>query len=154
MRDWLASGPGKPLFTRWTLVAPTGSTYQIKNGPAAVIIGDRRWDKLPGGKWEESEQTPIHQPTPFWVSWTDARVSRRARRRPGASSFFDPKTPGWYELKIARSRCTSLELRMHATAHFMREVYSRTSTRRSTIRPSVVRDLSAAPDSPGTISAR
>ena len=83
--DSLASAPGRAVSTRWTLVAPDRLSYQIKNGAAAVIIGDRRWDKLPGGKWTTSEQTPIHQPTPFWVSSTDAHVLASTRSRPGAS---------------------------------------------------------------------
>jgi hypothetical protein len=94
----------------------------VQNGPAAVIIGSRRWDKLPGQKWEESKQEPIHQPTPFWVSWTDAHVLAETRAT-WRVSFFDPKTPGWYELTIAKSSSRPLELKMHTTAHFMREVY-------------------------------
>jgi hypothetical protein len=122
VRDWLASGPGRPLFTRWMLVAPDRLTYQVEHGSAAVIIGDRRWDKIPGGKWEESEQTPIHQPTPFWRSWTDAHVLESSKSA-WRVSFFEPQTPGWYELTIAKRTMNLLELRMHATAHFMREVY-------------------------------
>jgi len=124
VRDWLASGPGQSLFTRWTLVAPNRLAYQVKNGSSAVIIGNRRWDKLPGGKWEESEQTPIRQPTPFWQSWTDAHLLDETKST-WHVSFFDPKTPGWYELLIDKDTTRVLELRMHATAHFMREVYSR-----------------------------
>jgi len=124
VRDWLASGPGRPLFTRWTLVAPNRLTYEIENGAAAVIIGNRRWDKLsPDAKWEESPQTPIHQPSPFWRSWTDARVLASTKSA-WVVSFFDPQTPGWYELRIARASMHVLDLRMHATAHFMREAYS------------------------------
>jgi hypothetical protein len=124
VRDWLASGPGQSVFTRWTIAAPDRLTYQVEHGSAAVIIGNRRWDKLPGGKWEESAQTPIHQPTPFWRSWTDAYVLDSSKSE-WRVSFFDPKTPGWYELRIAKNSMRLLELRMHATAHFMREVYER-----------------------------
>jgi hypothetical protein len=124
VRDWLASGPGQSLFTRWTLVAPNRLKYQVKNGSSAVIIGDRRWDKLPGGKWEESAQTPIRQPAPFWRSWRNAYLLDDSKSA-WHVSFFDPKTPGWYELLIDKDTTRVLELRMHATAHFMREVYSR-----------------------------
>jgi hypothetical protein len=122
IQDRLSSGPGQVVNTHWTLAAPNRLTYQIANGPAAVIIGARRWDKVPGGKWQESSQTPIRQPTPFWVSWTDAHVletTPSARR----VSFFDPKTPAWFELLIARRSMRPLELRMNTTAHFMHEVY-------------------------------
>jgi hypothetical protein len=128
VRDWLASGPGRPLFSRWTLVAPDRLTYQVQNGSSAVIIGDRRWDKDPGGKWKESEQTPIHQPTPFWVSWTDAHVLASTKSA-WRVSFFDPKTPGWYELLIAKPSMRTLELQMNAASHFMREVYGQFNTR-------------------------
>jgi hypothetical protein len=124
VRDWLASGPGHALFTRWTLVAPNRLTYNIENGAAAVIIGNRRWDKLPGGKWQESEQTPIHQVSPFWRSWRDAHVLAESKSA-WRVSFFDPKTPGWYELTIAKRSMLVLQLHMRATAHFMREVYDR-----------------------------
>jgi hypothetical protein len=123
VRSWLASGPERPLFTHWTLVAPNRLTYEIQNGSAAVIIGNHRWDKQPGGKWEKSDQTPIHQPSPFWRSWIDARVLASTKSA-WIVSFFDPQTPGWYELRIAKASMRLLDLRMHATAHFMREAYS------------------------------
>jgi len=122
IRDWLASGPGKPLFTRWTIQAPDRLTYQVQNGPAAVIIGNARWDKLPGEQWQKSKQEPIHQPSPFWQTWTDAHVLAETRTE-WHVSFFDPKTPGWYELRIAKGSQRTLEATMHATAHFMREIY-------------------------------
>jgi hypothetical protein len=122
IQDRLSSGPGQVVNTRWTLAAPNRLTYQIVNGPAAVIIGARRWDKVPGGKWQESAQTPIRQPTPFWVSWTDAHVVESTQSA-SRVSFFDPKTPAWFELLIAKRSMRTLDLRMNTTAHFMHEVY-------------------------------
>jgi hypothetical protein len=124
IHDTLASDREHSLTTLWTVVAPDRLTYQIVNGPEAVIIGDRRWDRVQHGNWKESQQTPIHQPTPLWVSWTNAHVleSTRATWR---VSFFDPKTSGWYELLIAKGSLRTLDARMTATAHFMHEVYGR-----------------------------
>ena len=71
VRDWLASGPGRPLFSRWTLVAPDRLTYQIENGSKAVIIGNHRWDKLPGAAWvwvAESSSRSAPMPVPLRVS--------------------------------------------------------------------------------------
>ena len=124
VRDWLSSGARQNVFTSWTIVAPDRLTYQVKNGPAAVIIGNRRWDKLPGQQWEESEQTPIRQPATFWVSWRNAHVLEST----GSAwrvTFFDPKTPGWYDVVIAKRSLLTLEMRMQTTRHFMREVYGR-----------------------------
>jgi len=127
IRDRLSSGPGQVVSTRWTVAAPNRLTYQIANGPAAVIIGSRRWDKVPGGKWQESAQSPIQQPTPFWVTWTDAHVLENTKSA-WRVSFFDPKTPGWYELLIAKRSLRTLDLHMNATAHFMHEVYGQFNT--------------------------
>ena len=114
------------VVTRWSVVAPDKLTYKIvSGGPSAVIIGNTRWDKVPGGTWEKSPQTPIHQPTPFWVV-----VEGRARALADAEgrwrvSFFDPKTPGLVRA-ADRQRHTHAAARHAdaAAAHFMRQVYS------------------------------
>jgi hypothetical protein len=100
--------------------------YQIDGGYAAVIIGKRRWDKAPGGSWKGSPQLPITQPTPPWVSATNAHVLGTAtvHGRPAWKiSFFDPKTPGWFAVVLDRETLRTLDLRMVTTAHFMHEVY-------------------------------
>ena len=106
-------------------MAPSSLAYRItKGGPEGVIIGAKRWDRTPGSAWQQSAQTPIHQPTPFWISWQDAHVL--AKTKGGwVVSFFDPKTPGWYRLTIARRTMLPLEMYMNAKAHFMHDVYSR-----------------------------
>ena len=121
--DLLSSGIGRTLHTHWTLAAPNKLKYQIVNGPAAVIIGDTRWDKTaPGEKWIKSAQTPIHQPVPFWVTWRNAHI---VGETPSSYhvTFFDPKTPGWYDVVIAKSSLRTLSMRMQAAAHFMRQHY-------------------------------
>ncbi len=124
IRDRLASDQKHSARTVWQIVAPDRLSYQVAHGPAGVIIGNRRWDRLPGAGWEESEQTPIHQPTPFWTSWTDAHVLENTRSA-WRVSFFDPKAQAWFELVIAKHSLLTLETRMNTTAHFMHEVYSK-----------------------------
>jgi hypothetical protein len=124
IHDRLASSPKYAARTVWTIVAPDRLTYQVANGPAAVIIGNRRWDRLPGARWEESQQSPIHQPTPFWTSWADAHVLESTRSG-WRVSFFDPKAHAWFELVIAKRSLRTLETRMNTTAHFMYEVYGK-----------------------------
>jgi hypothetical protein len=121
--DSLSSGLGRTIYTHWTVASPDRLTYRIENGPSAVIIGSSRWDKVPGQNWVKSQQTPIHQVTPFWVSWTDAHVLDET---PTAwhVTFFDPKTPGWYELTIAKSSLRPMSMRMEAASHFMTQRYS------------------------------
>ena len=124
IQDRLASDARHVVVTRWTIVGPNSLSYQIKDGPAGVIIGSRRWDKVPGADWQVSAQTPIHQPTPFWQSWQDAHVLA-STKDDWCVSFFDPKTPAWYELVIAKDTMRPLDMHMNATAHFMHDVYGK-----------------------------
>jgi hypothetical protein len=121
--DHLASDAKHAVDTVWTIEAPDKLRYEVKNGPAAIIIGTKRWDTVAGGKWQSSNQTRLSQPTPFWKTWANAFVldgTKTAWR----VSFFDPKTPGWYELTIDKRSLRTLEMRMFAEAHFMHDRYS------------------------------
>jgi hypothetical protein len=123
IQDRLASDEKNAVVTRWEVVGPDRLTYQIKDGPAAVVIGKSRWDKVPGGPWRQSAQTPIHQPTPFWSSWIDAHVLSHSKGT-WLVSFYAPTTPGWFELLIEKRTMRPLDMHMNATAHFMHDVYS------------------------------
>jgi len=124
--DRLSSGPGETLQTVWRFQAPYRLTYQIRNGPAAVAIGGRRWDKVVGGGWQESQQDPIRQPIPLWESVSNAHLlgSATLRGRPvWEISFFDPSIPAWFTIWVEKATMRTLELQMIAKAHFMHEVY-------------------------------
>jgi hypothetical protein len=124
--DRLASDEEHVVTSRWQVQAPDRLAYQIDRGYSAVIVGKHRWDRAPGGRWKRSPQLPITQPTPPWVSATDAHVvdSLTVRGRPAVkASFFDPKTPGWFTVVLDRETLRTLDLRMTTTAHFMHEVY-------------------------------
>ncbi|HST25645.1 MAG TPA: hypothetical protein VLJ76_06615 [Gaiellaceae bacterium] len=124
--DRLSSGPGSLLQTVWRFQAPYRLSYRIENGPAAVAIGSRRWDKVVGGGWQESQQDPIRQPIPLWVSATDAHLlgSATLSGRPvWKVSFFDPQLPAWFTLWVEKATMRTLKLDMIAQAHFMHELY-------------------------------
>jgi len=126
VHDRLSSGPGSLLNTVWRFVAPHRMTYQIRNGPAAVAIGSRRWDKLPGHHWEASEQDPITEPVPLWESVANAHLLGSGTLRGHAVwkvSFFDPQLPAWFTIWVDKTTARTLELRMTAQAHFMHQVY-------------------------------
>jgi hypothetical protein len=126
-RERLASDSSHSVRSVWRAAAPDRIAYTVSGGYSSVVIGGRRWDRAPGGRWVESSQTaPIHQPVPFWVSVTDARVLGSARLRGHdvwRVSFFDPDTPGWFEVAIDKRTLHTLELSMFTTAHFMHDVY-------------------------------
>jgi hypothetical protein len=121
----LRSSPARGIVTTWKLVAPNRLSYRIRGGAAAVVIGQRRWDRgQPGAKWQRSQQIPaltVPEPT-----WGDVAVDGhllglgRVRGRPvWIVSFVNPATPAWFTAWIDRTDYRTLQLRMTAAAHFM-----------------------------------
>ncbi len=126
VHDRLSSGPGATIDTLWRFVAPHQLTYRIRSGPEAVVIGPRRWDRLPGQGWQESEQDPIREPIPLWEAVSNAHLlgSATLRGRPvWELSFFDPQIRAWFTIWVDKVTARTLELRMTAQAHFMHQVY-------------------------------
>jgi copper transport protein len=127
IHERLASSPSAVVRTTWELVAPNKLAYQIKGGSQAVVIGDRRWDRNPGGKWQRSAQTPLRQPTPFWTSASDAHVVGTTRvegRSAWLVSFYDRQIPAFFTIAIDKKTLRTLDLRMTAAAHFMHHRYT------------------------------
>jgi hypothetical protein len=126
VHDHLASSPQNAITTLWRFAAPDRQTYSIVNGPQAIVIGDRRWDRLPGHDWQASDQSPIREPIPLWEAVTNARVlgTPTLRGRPTWKiSFFDPQIQAWFTIWVDRQTTRTLELRMTAQAHFMHQLY-------------------------------
>ncbi len=126
--EHLGSDPKHTITSRWRVAAPDRAAYQVLGGYAGVIIGGRRWDKAPGGKWIESPQTArITQPVPFWVAVRNAHVlgsSTVAGRPAWVVSFFDPKSPAWFRIVVDKQTSRTLRMQMMTTAHFMHDSYS------------------------------
>ena len=120
--DRLGSDATHVAFTNWRVVAPDRLAYSVRGGDSAVIVGGRRWDRAPGGRWIESPQTPVKQPVPLWQSATDAHVVGQTART-WRITFYDPGTPAWFAIVVDRRTLRTLDLRMITTAHFMRERY-------------------------------
>jgi hypothetical protein len=123
----LASGAGHVSLSTWRIQAPDRVAYEVKGGWAGVVVGDTRWDKRPGAThWVSSPQTRLTQPVPGWVKVTDAHVlgSTIVRGRPAwRISFYDPGTPGWFTVLADKTSLRIYQVRMTATAHFMRDDY-------------------------------
>jgi len=121
--DRLGSDATHVVYSTWRAAAPDRLAYRVKNGYAAVVIGGRRWDRAPGGKWIESPQTArLRQPLPVWQSATDARVLADTGTA-WRVSFYDPRTPAWFEILVEKRTFRTFDLRMTTTAHFMHETY-------------------------------
>jgi copper transport protein len=133
----LASSPANVLNTTYEAAAPNRLAYQIAGGPEAIIIGDRRWDRDRGGKWQRSSQTPLQQPAPFWTSASDAHVigtTRVGGRSAWLVSFYDLHIPAFFTIAVDKTTLRTLDLRMTAAAHFMHHRYSSFNSR-LTIKP-------------------
>jgi len=120
----LASDPTHELETRWRLERPDRIEYAIAGGPAAVVIGARRWDRsTPKGRWQESAQTPLPQPATIWTSAASAHVLARTRRTITVS-FVDPTIPAFFTVTFDRRTLLPRLLQMTASAHFMTDRYT------------------------------
>ncbi|HST19266.1 MAG TPA: hypothetical protein VLK36_16620 [Gaiellaceae bacterium] len=112
----------------WRVAAPDRAAYSIRGHGGGIVIGGRRWDRsTPEGRWVGSSQSgPITEPVPFWVGVSNAHVLGTvsvAGRPAWVVSFFDPRTPAWFEATVEKRTGHTLELRMFTAAHFMHDVY-------------------------------
>ncbi|MFZ1881891.1 MAG: copper resistance protein CopC [Gaiellaceae bacterium] len=113
----LRSSPSNAETTRFTVVAPDRLSYSTRGGPAAVVIGTRRWDRTgPGARWLPSQQTRLEVTEPYWRGARNVHLIE-----PGVLTFFDPSIPAWFRLDIAGAKLRLL--RMTAAAHFMVDRY-------------------------------
>lgn len=124
----LGSDARHRVVSAWQIQAPDRVAYQVRGGWDAIVVGTRRWDRPPNrARWQESGQSRLTQPVPFWQAVADAHVLGGTRMH-GHSvwlvSFFDPVTPAWFEIALDRRTLRTVDLRMTTTAHFMHDVYS------------------------------
>ena len=109
------SSPG--IRTRFTVVAPHSLRYQTNAGPAAIVIGPRRWDRVsPGRPYVESPQTPLDVTQPLWSNVTNVHEIA-----PDVLTFLDRSLPAWFRLEVESRRPRVVN--MEAAAHFMVERY-------------------------------
>jgi hypothetical protein len=125
----LASSPTRAITTRFRFERPNRLAYEIRGGSQAVVIGNRRWDRSPGGPWRESPQQPLTVPDPYWtVRARNARLlgyERLRGRRVARITFLDPSIPAWFDVLVDPRSGRTYDARMIAAAHFMHDVFSR-----------------------------
>ena len=128
--ETLASNEQTVVRSTWRLEAPNRLRYDIAGGGSAIVVGPRRWDRQPRGRWVESPQDPLPQPTPPWgeVRVADQYVLGPATlrgRRVLVVAFVDRALPIWYRAYVEPETGRTLALDMTAAAHFMRDDYLR-----------------------------
>jgi hypothetical protein len=122
-RERLSSGPGHTLLTLWKEQAPDRLSYVIEGGSAGIVIGARRWDRDPGGRWVESSQFPLHLPAVPWTRSVTNFHILSADRAGWTIAFLDRSTPAWFRVRIDRRTGRLEGFVMTAAAHFMRDEY-------------------------------
>lgn len=120
----LSSGPGVHLLSHFRLEAPDKLSYAVKGGSDGIVIGTRRWDRSPGGRWRESGTGRLTQPTPIWgLHPQDAHLLATSKRF-AVVSFIDRSLPAWFTVRLDRRRLHPISLTMTAPAHFMSHRYT------------------------------
>jgi copper transport protein len=126
--ETLTAGLGATVRSTWREAAPDRLAYDIAGGAKAVIIGDRRWDLLPGQKWRESTSVVLSMPAPTWGSIvTNARLLR-SDEKTYVVSFLDPRSPAWFTIAFDRNTLHPVTMQMTAAAHFMHHRYTAFNT--------------------------
>ncbi len=120
----LASSPRNRVVADFTLERPNRLEYRIRGGAAGIIIGSRRWDRVPGGKWQASAQEPTPQPEPIWTGHVTNAYLLSTTPSTYVVSFLKPIGPAWFTLVLDRRTMLPRTMRMTATAHFMHHRYS------------------------------
>jgi copper transport protein len=121
----LASSPRYKVVSDFTLERPNRLEYRIKGGASGIIIGSRRWDRLPGGKWIPSAQEPTPQPEPIWAGHSTNVYMLETTPSSYVLSFFKPLGPVWFTVRLDRRTLRPRDLRMTAAAHFMTHRYTK-----------------------------
>jgi Copper resistance protein D len=115
--ETLASSPTNATTTRFTVVAPNRLAYRTRGGAAAVVIGDRRWDRANAGSpWLRTSQSPLDVTKPYWTAPTNAHLVA-----PDTITFLDRRIPAWFRITLAHGLPTVQH--MTAAAHFMTDRY-------------------------------
>ena len=120
----LASSPRNRIVSDFTLEAPNRFSYRIHGGPSAVVIGNRRWDRVGGGPWDETPYSAVPQPTPIWAGPISNAYVLSQTPRTVTVTFLNPRVPAWFRVRLDRRKLVPKTLEMTATAHFMHHRYS------------------------------
>jgi copper transport protein len=115
--EHLASSPTNGSTTRFKVIAPDRLAYQTRGGPAAVVIGTRRWDRDSSrGPWVQSVQTRLDVMRPYWGTPTNVHLIA-----PNVLTFLDRRVPVWFRVTLKGVRPVRVE--MTAAGHFMVDRY-------------------------------
>jgi hypothetical protein len=120
----LASSPQNKVVAEFTLERPNRLEYRIRGGADGIIIGSRRWDRVPGGNWVPSPQETTPQPEPLWAGHFTNAYLLATTPKTYTVSFVKSTGPAWFTLNLDRRTLLPRSLRMTAASHFMTHRYT------------------------------
>lgn len=126
MRESVTSGLGETVRTHYRFNAPDRMEYRTQSGAHLIAIRKTGWESLQGGPLQKE---PFGGPGPEggvefaqFFRWTIFDQNVRwmgANARVAQLALFDPSTPIWYRLTIARSTDRVVREDMITQGHFM-----------------------------------
>jgi hypothetical protein len=120
LRQKLGSSPTIYSVARFLFVAPDRLQYAIEGGSQAVVVGNRRWDRVSASDaWTESPQHRVRVMHVPWRRAIDAHVVA-----PDVVTFYDPGTRAWFRVTLQPETSLPTKVLMTGVSHFMVDRFS------------------------------
>jgi hypothetical protein len=119
---WQKLGSSPTVFSvaRFVFVAPDKLRYSIEGGSQAVIVGNRRWDRVSeSDTWTASPQDRIKAMHVPWRRAIDAHLVA-----PDVVTFYDPGTRAWFRVTLQHATSLPTTVLMTGVSHFMVDRFS------------------------------
>jgi hypothetical protein len=131
--QWLSGGTGTVVVSEHLVREGSGgqppASAILSDELELIIVGDRRWQRRPGGEWQESEAAPVYTPSAWGDVYEGATGFHLGRLEEidGESaqivSFFVPRTPrlapAWYAWWVGTESGRVLRETMISRYHYM-----------------------------------
>jgi hypothetical protein len=120
LRQKLGSSPTVFSVAQFLFVAPDKLRYEIQGGSQAVVVGNRRWDRVSASDaWTASSQTRVDVMHVPWRRAIDAHVVA-----PDVVTFYDPGTRAWFRVTFRHTTSLPGTVLMTGVSHFMVDRFS------------------------------
>lgn len=120
LRQKLGSSPTVFSVAHFLFVAPDRLRYEIEGGSQAVVVGNRRWDRVSASDaWTPSPQDRVDVMHVPWRRAVDAHLVA-----PDVVTFYDPGTRAWFRVTLQHASSLPTTVLMTGVSHFMVDRFS------------------------------